>query len=212
MKNNTSHAKTLKMVQIALLSAIVVILQLFFSAIRVGVVTLNFVLVPIVLAGVLLGPVAGLFVGAFAGLTTFIQVFTSADPFYTFLMTTNPAATACICLLKTALAGFLVGLLSVWLKSFAQKSERASYISSIAYAAVCPVVNTGLFCLGMILFFSDAMLTNPIFEGALGNGVIYFIFIGLAGINFIVELILNIIVCPVLIRILKNTKYFKDKN
>ena len=114
--NKSSHAKTLKMVQIALLSAVVVILQLFFSAVRVGPVTLNFVLVPIVLAGVLLGPVAGLFVGAFAGLTTFVQVFTSADVFYTFLMTTNPAATACICLLKTALAGLFVGFAANCLK------------------------------------------------------------------------------------------------
>ena len=208
--NKSSHAKTLKMVQIALLSAIVVILQLFFSAVRVGPVTLNFVLVPIVMAGVLLGPWAGLFVGAFAGMTTFIQVFTSADVFYTFLMTTNPFATACICLLKTALAGFIVGLLANGLKTFSGKSERTSYISSILYAAVCPVVNTGLFCLGMVLFFADAMLTDANFAGAMGNGVIYFIFIGLAGINFIVELVLNIILCPVLIRILKNTRYFKN--
>ena len=89
---NPNREKTLTMVQIALLSALVVVLQVFFSAIRIGVVTLNFVLVPIVIAGVLIGPMAGLIVGAFAGLTTFIQVFTSGDVFYVFLMTNNAVA------------------------------------------------------------------------------------------------------------------------
>ena len=57
-------------------------------------VTLNFVLVPIVIASVFISPTAGLIVGTLAGITTFIQVFTSADPFYLFLMTNNPVATA----------------------------------------------------------------------------------------------------------------------
>ena len=103
MKSNT-HAKILTMVQIALLSAIVVVLQLFFSGVRVGTVNLNFVLVPIVIAGVFISPMAGFFVGILAGITTFVQVFTSGDVFYVFLMAHNPVATAFICILKTGLA------------------------------------------------------------------------------------------------------------
>jgi len=200
------------MVQIALLAAIVVVLQLFFSAVKVGPVTLNFVLVPIVVAAVLIGPKAGFAVGAFAGLTTFFQVFTSGDPFYMFLMSTNPVATACICIFKTALAGLFVGLLAKAFKRFCTKDGKFShgklYLFSYSYAALCPIVNTGLFCLGMILFFAKDMLTDPIFAGSVGNGVIYFIIFGLAGLNFIIELILNLLVCPVLIVVLKKTKYF----
>jgi len=208
MKTNY-RAKTLPMVQIALLSAIVVLLQLFFSAVKVGAVTLNFVLIPIVIAGVFLGPAAGFMVGAFAGVTTFIQVFTSLDPFYMFLMANNPIATALICILKTGLAGLVVGLLANAFRKASAESGVKSYGYSIIYAAACPIINTGLFCLGMYLFFSNAMTSDPIFAGSLGNGVVYYIILGLAGINFVVELILNLILCPVLIRVLKNTRYFK---
>ena len=121
------------MVQIALLSAIVVVLQLFFSAVKIGVVTLNFVLVPIVIAGVLLGAKAGFIVGAFAGITTFIQVFTSGDPFYMFLMANNPVATACICILKTGLAGLCVGLLAKAFKKFQNGNLRLSRSSNLSY-------------------------------------------------------------------------------
>ena len=209
MKSSTKK-KTLIMVQIALLAAIVVVLQLFFSQVKVGPVTLNFVLVPIVIAGVLLGPKAGFLVGAFAGITTFIQVFTSADPFYMFLMANNPVATACICVFKTALAGLFVGLLAKALMKLCsgRSADGKLYLCSYSFAALCPIVNTGLFCLGMILFFAKDMLADPLFTGTLGNGVVYFIIFGLAGINFIVELILNLIVCPVLIVVLKRTGYF----
>lgn len=205
---NTTKKQTLTMVQIALLSAIVVVLQLFFSAVKIGVVTLNFVLVPIVIAGVLLGAKAGFIVGAFAGITTFIQVFTSGDPFYMFLMANNPVATACICILKTGLAGLCVGLLAKAFKKFQNGNLERTYICAYPVAAICPIVNTGLFCLGMMLFFAKDMLVDPLFAGSVGNGVVYFIIFGLAGLNFVIELILNIILCPILILVLKKTKYF----
>ena len=60
--NSNNHEKTQKMVRIALLSALVIVLQLFFSAVKVGPVTLNFVLVPRVIASVFISPTAGLIV------------------------------------------------------------------------------------------------------------------------------------------------------
>lgn len=198
------------MVQIALLAAIVVILQLFFSAVRVGPVTLNFVLVPIVIASVFIGPLAGFCVGAFAGVTTFIQVFTSADPFYIFLMTNNPVATAFICILKTALAGLLAGLVYNGIKK--HTGSKARSLGAIAPAVVCPVVNTGLFCLGMYLFFGSAFLNDAAYSSAVAGNLFYFIVIVLAGWNFVIELLLNVILCPLLTKALLATKFFGDKN
>ena len=214
MKTN-SHARTLKMVQIALLAAIVVILQLFFSSVRVGPVTLNFVLVPIVIASVFIGPLAGFCVGAFAGVTTFIQVFTSADPFYIFLMTNNPVATAVICILKTALAGLLAGFVYNGIKKHTDSkisSFKTSSLGAIAPAVVCPVVNTGLFCLGMYLFFGNAFLNDAAYSSVVAGNLFYFIVIILAGWNFLIELLLNVILCPLLTKALLATKFFGDKN
>ena len=196
--------KTLTMVQMALLAALVIVLQLFFSSVRVGPVTLSFVLIPIVIAGIFIGPVAGMLIGLLAGLTTLIQVFTSADPFYLFLVTANPAVTAVLCLVKTAAAGYFSGLLY---RALRKHKTPATFAAS----ALCPVVNTGLFCLGMFLFFAEPLLNDPTFgELASANGVIYFILIGLAGVNFVIELILNLILCPVIADALRRTKYFKN--
>ena len=204
--NSNNHAKTQKMVRIALLSALVIVLQLFFSAVKVGPVTLNFVLVPIVIASVFISPTAGLIVGTLAGITTFIQVFTSADPFYLFLMTNNPGATALICIVKTAAAGLLAGLVY----RLISKVSKYKSLNIILPAIVCPLVNTGLFCLGMYVFFGNAMLADSTYASLIGGNLIYFIIVGLAGINFVIELILNVVLCPLLGKALYSTKFFNQ--
>ncbi|MBQ8368513.1 MAG: ECF transporter S component [Clostridia bacterium] len=209
--NNNSRAKTLTMVQIALLSALVVVLQVFFSAIRIGVVTLNFVLVPIVIAAVLIGPMAGFIVGAFAGLTTFIQVFTSGDVFYVFLMTNNAFATALICILKTALAGLLAGLVYRLISGIGKTSRSKNYAASLVSSVVCPVVNTGLFVLGMLLFFGNAFTADATFGPMVGGNLVSFVLVGLVGVNFFFELALNVIICPLICGALMNSGLFKKK-
>lgn len=203
--NSKNHAKTQKMVRMALLSALVVVLQLFFSAIKVGAVTLNFVLIPIVIASVFISPSAGLFVGTLAGITTFIQVFTSADPFYLFLMTNNPVATALICVLKTAFAGLIAG----YVYKLIGKVSKHKALNIILPSIVCPIVNTGLFCLGMYIFFGNAMIGDSTYSSLINGNLIYFIMFGLAGINFVIELILNVVLCPLLGKALSSTKLFK---
>lgn len=184
----------------ALLSALVILLQLFFAAVKIGPVTLNFTLIPIVIAGVFVGPVGGLVVGLVSGITTTIQVFTSGDPFYTMLLVVNPTVTAIICLLKTTLAGWLTGIV------YKALGKADTFVSMIVSAAVCPIVNTGLFCAGMLLFFRDGLVD------LFGNqNVIYIVFILLAGINFITEFAVNVLICPALGEALYSTKMFKRK-
>ncbi len=211
MNRNPNRAKTLTMVQIALLSALVVVLQLFFSQIRIGVVTLNFVLIPIVIAGALIGPMAGLIVGAFAGLTTFIQVFTSGDVFYVFLMTNNAFATALICIFKTALAGFFAGLLFQLISRIGKASAGKNYIAGLTASIVCPVVNTGLFVLGMLVFFGGALTADATFGAMAAEGLVSYVLVGLVGVNFFVELALTVILCPLICTALIASGLFRKK-
>ncbi len=206
--NTKNHAKVQKMVRLALLSALVIVLQLFFSAVKVGPVTLNFVLVPIVISAVFISPLAGLLVGTLAGITTFIQVFTSVDPFYLFLMTNNPLATAAICIIKTAAAGLLAGLAYKLINNVSKYRS----LNIVVHAIICPVINTGLFCVGMYLFFGNAMLADSTYSSLIGGNLIYFIIVGLAGINFVIELILNVILCPILGKALYSSKFFGKEN
>ena len=204
MKFN-NHARTKKISQIALLSALVVILQLFFASISIGPVNLSFVLVPIVIAGVFVGPLGGFVVGLFAGITTLIVVFTTATPFNTMLVSVNPWATALICLTKQTLAGFAAGELY---KIFS-KIIKSKIVNLIIAGAVCPIVNTGLFCVGMLLFFENGL--TELF-GADAGGILYIVFILLAGVNFIVELIINVVLCPVIGKALMSARFVKTGN
>lgn len=204
MNTHTKRDSTLKLVQIALFAAIVIVIQLFFASVKIGPVTIAFTLVPIVLAGIFIGPSAGLIVGAVSGLVTFIQVFTSADPFYVFLMANNPIATAVICLTKTALAGWVSGLVFKILR----RITNLPTLSTVIPAILCPIINTGVFCLGMFVFFTGAFQADATF-GAASADIVYFVFIGLAGINFVFELISTAILTPIISKALFAAKVFK---
>ena len=73
-KSLNSHAKILRMVQLAFLAALEVVLMLVY--IPVGTINLNFGLVPIVIAAVLFGPGYGAMIGGVSGIVTMIQVLT----------------------------------------------------------------------------------------------------------------------------------------
>ena len=97
-----------------------------------------------------------------------------------------------ICLVKGTAAGFLAGLTY---EALAKKSRLAGVITA---GIVCPVVNTGLFILGMLLCFYDVLSS-----WASGASLIYYLIFGLTGVNFLIELAVNLILSSTLVRIIK---------
>jgi|GEM_PF-20594 len=67
-----------------------------------------------------------------------------------------------------------------------------------AAAAVCPIVNTGIFLLGCRLFFFDTIK-----EWAGGTNVGTFMIVGLVGLNFIFELAVNLILSPAIVILIR---------
>ena len=70
----------------------------------------------------------------------------------------------------------------------------------VAAAVVCPVVNTGVFLLGCLAFFMPT-----ISEWAAGMGfesVGKYMIFGLVGGNFLFELLFNIILSPIIVRLI----------
>lgn len=191
-KSLNSHAKILRMVQLAFLAALEVVLMLVY--IPVGTINLNFGLVPIVIAAVLFGPGYGAMIGGVSGIVTMIQVLTGQSAFYMFLVATNPVAASVLCIIKTAAAGFLSGLVY---KLF-MKFSKFKAANVIAPAIVCPVVNTGIFALGMLTIFGKALMADPEISAWSTGGLVALVFVVLIGINFFVELGLNVVLCPVI--------------
>ena len=206
MNHSSTHTRTLRLVQIALLTALMLHLQLALGSLRIGPVTLSFSLVPLVIAAVFIGPGAGALLGLVSGVVTFVQVLTAADPFYTLLIATNPLLTALICISKTTLAGLLAGLCY---RAICKVSKYRA-LNVILPAVVCPVVNTGIFCIGMYFGFGSALQSSEVFGAAASAGLVSFILIGLAGVNFLYEVLSNVVVCPIVAKALYSSKFFKD--
>ena len=185
-----TRKKVSLMVQLALLAALEVVLTLVY--IPIGTINLNFGLVPIVVAAVLFGPGYGALIGGVSGVVTMIQVLTGQSYFYVFLVSQNPVAASLLCVVKTATAGFLAGLVFILFEKF----SKFKVVNVLAASVVCPVVNTGIFALGMLTIFGKALMADEEIGTWTTGGLIALVFVVLIGVNFFVELALNIVVCP----------------
>lgn len=185
-KGNYFSAK--RITGMAILLALVIVLQVFGGYFKIGATSLSFVLVPIVLCGLLYGAIAAGVLGFVFGFIVLMYGVTGADPFTAILFEDHPVFTSILCLGKGTAAGVVSGLVY---KLVAKKNK---YVGVFTASAVAPIVNTGLFILGSLLFLQDTLKANF----ANGQSVIYFLIIGCAGINFLVELAINLIAAPAL--------------
>lgn len=174
-------SKVKRMVGIALMSAIVVVLQYVGSFIRFGPVSVSLVLIPIVVGAAMYGPGAGAILGGVFG----IVVLTQPDT----------AGFFAISVLGTVLTVMAKGMLAGWLSGMVYRHLGKTHrlLGVILAAVTCPVVNTGLFALGSRLFFWD-------YISSLGGAV--FLFTVMIGFNFFAELAANVLCAPVILRIL----------
>ena len=178
--------KIIRMMQLALLTAIVFAFQILASSIPIGTTRVSLVLIPIVVGAVSLGPLSGGFLGLVFGIITLLAGAMGADPFTHTLFTSQPVATAIICLGKGTLAGIGAGLVY-------KLTKRANKLASaFLAAAAAPIINTGLFILGGLTLVSGTLQSNFVS----GTTLVYFLVIGCAGLNFVAEFLLNIVVAP----------------
>ena len=191
MKKNTVFSAQ-KITGIAVLMALVIVLQAFGGSIPLGVVQLNFTLIPIVLGAVLYGAWAGAFLGFACGIVVLGQVIMGLVPFYALIWANDPIATTLTCILKTTVAGFLAGFVYQWLR------KKQSLVALFTASALVPIVNTALFIVGC-LCMNDSVHFLAVESG---QNVLVFILVGLVTFNFFVELAVNLLVSPALYRVI----------
>ena len=184
--------QTKKIVLGAVFTALVVILQLLGSFIRFGPFAVSLVLVPIVLGAAMCGYKIGAWLGLAFGLIVLISG--DAAAFYAI----NVPGTVITVLLKGTLCGLLAGLTYKLL----EKNNR--YLAVMASAVVFPIVNTGVFLIGCKLFFMSAITEWGLASGF--TNAAEYMFLGLAGGNFIFELITNVILAPVVLKVISFKK------
>ena len=72
-----------------------------------------------------------------------------------------------------------------------------------------PVANTGIFCTGLYLFYNDLFnewMSRWVAETGNAANPIMFILLSLAGINFLIEFGLNLVLSPIIERIIRLRK------
>lgn len=179
------NSKVKRMVGIAILMAVVVVLQLLGQFIKLGpMVSVSLVLLPIVIGAAVYGPAAGAILGATFSVVVLLQPDTGF--FYG------------ISILGTVVTVMAKGILSGWLSGLAYRAlEKKSVFGAVTLAAViCPIVNTGIFFLGCMTFFVEGLKNSGI-ENVMMHVITVFI-----GFNFIAEFAVNVLCCPVAVRLL----------
>ena len=197
------QAKTLRMVQLALLAGLIILLQTIFIIPLPGTLTLSLVLVPIVVGAVLYGARAGALLGGVFGVLVAVMAVQGQLGLLTNMMVAyNPFLTVLICILKGVAAGWVPGLIAGCFK-------KRAFVGVLLAAAAAPLVNTGIFVAGMLMVFRGVMMDFADTIGMGGTTAIYFAIVVLVGVNFIVEFAANLILSPAVAAIVKTVRKMK---
>lgn len=196
MNNSKKGSDVRRMTGLAIFTAIVVVLQIVSTFVKFGPFTITLSLAPIIIGAAIYGAGAGAYLGfVFSAVVVLTGILGWDGGFIMMLMGISPIGLLITALGKGTAAGWISGLAY---KAISKKNELVGVITA---GVVCPIVNTGLFVAGMLVFFADTFAAM-----AGGQNLLAFIIFGLAGINFVIELLVNIVLSSGITQIIKTGK------
>ncbi len=163
-------------------------------------VEITFMVIPVAVGSLILGPMAGAFLGLVFGLTSFAQCF-GASALGVIMLQENPFGTFVCCVVNRVLVGLIPGLLY-------GRFKRSSRLRSPGLALCCfltPALNTLLYIVGNWMIFHDTWLNVSVttygYTGGDGVSLLFFM-LGLVAVNGLAEaasgLVLGTAVCKAL--------------
>ena len=158
-------------------------LQLLGSFIKVGPFAVSLVLIPIVVGAAVYGVSAGAWLGFVFGVVVTIAVVTGVDQGGYIMFSARPVMTVLVCLIKGTAAGLVAGALY---RAIGKKHALAGVIVA---AAAAPVA--------MVLFYQPQLQA-----WAGGTAVATYIVTTLVGVNFLLELGVNLVLSPTITRLI----------
>jgi uncharacterized membrane protein len=184
---NQSKIQTGKMVRLAVLVAIILLLEITnLGFLKFGPVSITIMMVPVIIGAIILGPTEGAILGLIFGLTSFSQAF-GKDALGALLLAENPFFLFLMCVVPRVFAGWLPGLAFRALNRW----ERLPLVGSVAVTALLgTLTNTVLFIAALWLFWHNAAAFTDIF-GAIS---LFKLFAILIVTNTIIEAVINIVV------------------
>ena len=187
--------KTLTVVGVGLLTALVVVLQFVSMGLRFSAFSITLTLIPIVVGAALFGWKWGAWLGFVFGVAVLLTGDAAA------FLALNIPGTIITVLLKGAMSGLCAGL------AYKLLEKKNVIVAVLVASIVAPVVNTGIFVLGCYVFFINTISAQATDAG---YGTFAFIILFYVGINFLIELGTNLILnAPAVTIINLGKKLFK---
>ena len=187
--------KTIRLVSLGILSAIIIVLQVIATYFPTKPFAITLSLIPIIIGSALFDEKAGAFLGGVFSAVVVIMCVIGADIGGAMVWNANPFMCVVVCMTKGVLAGYVSGLV------YRLLNKKNPVLATFVVGVSAPIVNTGIFILGLVLFFRPILS-----EWSGGSDMLYYIIFGLTGINFLVELGVNMILCPGIVKILEAIK------
>lgn len=184
MNQNTKRSKVLHLTQLALLTAILLLMAFTpLGYLRIGALSITFLTIPVVIGATALGTTDGAFLGLVFGITSYAQCF-GMDPFGTTLCGIDPFYTAVMCIVPRVLIGPVSsGLLHLMNKVIKTDSHHVGrrMIKHMLCCLAGAMTNTVLF-VGLFV----GLFGQTEFFWSLGNSVLEVVGV-LVTVNAVVE-------------------------
>ena len=192
MSNTSKKTNVYRLTGLGILTAIIIVLQIFTTFIHFGPFSITLALIPLVVGAAMYGKGAGAYLGAVFSVVVVIMCITGGDPGGFMVWSANPFMCVVMCMLKGTAAGFLAGLM------YQLIAPKNQLLGVIIAALVSPIANTGIFIIGMLLFFRETLA-----GWAGGSDLLTYIIMGLTGVNFLIELGVNMVLSPIVVKIIE---------
>lgn len=194
---NTQN-KIYKLVGTGILSAIIVVLQVVTTYFPTKPFSITLALIPIIIGAAVFDEYVGAILGGVFSIIVIIMCVIGADVGGAMVWNANPFLCIVVCMLKGVAAGYVAGLV------YRLISKKNTIIATVVAGISAPVVNTGIFLLGLSIFFRPVL-----FAWAGKTDIVFYVLFMLTGLNFLVELGVNMVSAPIIVRILKAIKVVK---
>lgn len=175
MKNR--NERIVRLAIIGLFSALILLMSFTpLGYLRTAGAEITFILIPVALGAVLLGPTGGAILGGIFGLTSFIQCF-GFSAFGAALLTFNPVYAAIVTIVPRIIVGWLAGVIFQAIN----KNEKRELFACGAACLAAPLLNTILFVGFLLLFYWNSDYIQGL---AGGRNILAFVpfFVGLNGL------------------------------
>jgi uncharacterized membrane protein len=183
-----TNKRTLKMVQLALFTAIILLMAFTpLGYIKTPGLEITLLVVPVAVGAIILGPTAGAILGGVFGVTSFIQAF--GGPLGAALLGISVIGTFVLCVVTRILMGWLTGLIFKAMNRW----DRTKLISHATANLAGALLNTVLFMSTFVLLFYNTDYVQGIVTALGATNPIHFILLFVT-VNGLIEALICFVV------------------